>query len=364
MVIDNSGYAHDVLAAKIQRFFNEKIESVGRIPIGELSSANGAVASKSSGVHKIKVHFSDGTSHCLALKSKSQRTLVNGILLLSKKSPKLRLDLILNHKVFGYTNSHRREISIYQKLDKTLNSRTINYIGSFRTAPKTYNILFDYYEPDNKKLTLETAKRILDEILSFHILYYGDIKKAQHLGLNIYSPADYRRTKRCIYELYNSRHDENIRLYGKKTDEAINDYINNIDKVMEQYSYHRSFTHNDFSTRNIFFDNNKILFYDFELSCYQNPEHDLIEFLMYDLGYFTNDEAMELINYYQYGLKRGGIEIPDQDYEKLLIYNAYEFIVNRLSMTKTINDNVELDFAKLSIPNSTRLLKILEARNG
>jgi hypothetical protein len=363
MLSDNSNQGGAILVKRIQNFFGEKIENIEKTSLGKLSSANGAVASRNSGVCKLDVYFSNGESCSLALKSKSQRTLVNGIILLSKNSPRLRLDLILNHKVFGYNNSHRREISVYQKIDKILGEYIVKYRGSFRTILKTYNLLFDYYEPNSKKLTLKITKKILDEILSFHVLYYGDIEAAQDMGLNIYSPGDYRRAKKCIYELYNSRHDENVRLYGKKRNERINDYIKNIDKTIEQYSYHRSFTHNDFSTRNIFFNKNKVLFYDFELSCYQNPEHDLIEFLMYDLGSFEDDEAMELIDYYKRGLRQSGIDISDQDYDKLLLYNTYEFIVNRLSMTKTINDNVELDFAKLSVPNSVRLLKILEARS-
>ena len=81
---------------------------------------------------------------------------------------------------------------------------------------------------------------------------------------------------------------------------------------------------------------------------------------MYDLGNFTDDEVKKIIEYYKRGLKRGGIYPGDKEFNRLLNYNAYEFTVNRLSMTKTINDNVKLDFAKLSIPNSVKLFKILD----
>ena len=353
-----------VLVDNFQDIFDKKIKSVNRISLDNLSSANGAVVAKNSGVCRVNVNFCDGTSCDLALKSKSQRTLVNGIMLLSRSNPKLRLDLILNHRIFGYNDSHRREINIYRKIDKTLDDNIIKYRGSFRTASKTYNILFNFYESNNEELTLEIAKKILDKILSFHILYYGNVDSAREMGLNVYRPVDYKRAKKCIYELYNSRNNENINLYGKKKNEIIIEYIKNIDKIMEQYVYHRTFTHNDFSTRNMFFNRDRILFYDFELSCYQNPEHDLIEFLMYDLGSFTDGEVKELIEYYKRGLKSGGVEISNRDFNRLLLYNTYEFIINRLSMTKVINESVELDFAKRSIPNSVRLLKIVEAING
>ena len=81
---------------------------------------------------------------------------------------------------------------------------------------------------------------------------------------------------------------------------------------------------------------------------------------MYDLSNFTDQETKKLIDYYKKGLTKNNIAISNEEYKKLLIYNAYEFIVNRLSMTKTINDTVTLDFAKTSIPNSKRLLRILE----
>lgn len=349
-----------ILLKKIQPFFDKQISSVYRFPLGGLSSANEAVGSKNSGVCRLEIHFSDGEKQELALKSKSQRTLVNGIMLLSKKSPKLRMDLLLNHKIFSYNDSHRREIGIYKKIDESLTKNMACYKGSFITFPRTYNLLFSFYNESTEKLSLNLAKKILDEILEFHIFYYNDDNSARKLGLNIYTPNDYKNAKKCIYGLYNSRHKENIKLYGEKKDREISDFIDNIDKIIAKYSWHRSFTHNDFSTRNMFFDKGRFLFYDFELSCYQNPEHDLVEFLMYDLGSFTDKEVKELIEYYKRGLRQGGVEILDEDYYKLLVYNAFEFVVNRLSMTKTINERAELDFAKLSVPNSIRLLKILE----
>lgn len=349
-----------ILYKKVQPFFDTKIKSINVSNLNNLSSANKAVASKSSGVRKLTIHFNNNTVKQIVIKTKSPQTLINGILILSKKSPKLRLNLIKNHKTFSYNDSHRREVSVYQNIDNSLSDYLIKYHGSFTSFPKTYNLLFDYYNITNNKLSLENAEKLLSGILAFHSFYYNDIKSAKKMGLNVYTPADYKHTKNCIYELYNSRHTENLKLYGEKQDQAINHYIDNIDRIMQTYKDHRTFTHNDFSTRNTFLAKNQVLFYDFELSCFQNPEHDLIEFLMYDLSNFTDQETKKLIDYYKKGLTKNNIVISNEEYKKLLIYNAYEFIVNRLSMTKTINDTVALDFAKTSIPNSKRLLKILE----
>lgn len=351
---------YSILQKKIQPLFDKQIDAINQSSLDNLSSANQAVASKNSGIHKLIISFHDGTTKHLAMKTKSQQTLINGILLLSKSSPKLRIELIKNHKVFAYNSSHRREISIYQNLDRSLSNHHIKYYGFFVSFPKTYNLLFDYYNDQSESLTFQNAKRLLDGILTFHTFYYKDIESAKRLNLNIYTPTDYKNAKNCIYDLYNSRHTENLKLYGEKQDQAINHYINSIDRIMQTYKDHRTFTHNDFSTRNTFLAKNQVLFYDFELSCFQNPEHDLIEFLMYDLGSFTDQEAKKLIDYYKNSLAKNNITISNEDYKNLLIYNAYEFIVNRLSMTKTINDTVALDFAKTSIPNSKRLLKILE----
>lgn len=350
----------DATTNNIQRFFDKKIDEIQRTTVGYFSSANGAVASKKSGLCKLNVRFVDGSVKELALKTKSQRTLVNGIMLLSKKSPRLRFNLIMNHKIFSYNDSHRREISVYRNMDEDLKKNVIKYRGHYLSALKTYNIIFDYHAPNKTKLTLKVAKQMIDAILAFHIRYYNDIEAARRLGLNIYSPQDYRRAKNCIYGLYDSRKEEGIKLYGEKKNDEINNYISNIDRIMEKYAHHRSFTHNDFSTRNTFYDENGVRLYDFELSCFQNPEHDLVEFLMYDIQSLTDSEVKELIRYYRQGLRRGGIEIDDKEFRELLICNAYEFVVNRLSMTRTINANVELDFAKVSVPNSVRVLKLLE----
>lgn len=346
---------------KVQRFFDTEIDSIKKYDLGAVSSANSAVASKKYGVHKMDVKLKDGSTHEFALKTKSQKTLVNGIMLLSKKSPKLRLELIKNHKIFSYNDSHRREISVYKNIDADLKKYILNYHGYYKNGLiKRYNLLFDYHNNPNEKLDLKTAKRIIDIILLFHVRYYNDINSAKKLDLNVYSPSDYRRAKKCIFGLYNSRHDENIKLYGEKKDKEINKYIENIDKIMKKNAWHRSFTHNDFSSRNIFYSKDEILFYDFELACFQNPEHDLVEMLFYDLENFTDKEVRELINYYKVGLKLAGIDISDKDYYELIKDNTFEFVVNRLSMTKTINEHVHLDFADASIPNSKRLLKIVE----
>ena len=346
---------------KVQKFFDGEIDSVQKYDLKNASSANSAVASKKYGVHRMDVKLKDGSTEELALKSKSQKTLVNGILLLTKKNPKLRLDLILNHKIFSYNDSHRREISVYKNIDDSLRKHLINYRGYYKNGlVKKYNIMFDYHNIKNEKLNVKTAKRILDTILEFHIRYYNDIESAKKMNLNIYTPNDYRRAKKCIFKLYDSRHEENVKLYGEKKDQEIVEYINDIDKIMKKTAWHRTFTHNDFSTRNIFYNKDKVLFYDFELACFQNPEHDLMEMFFYDLECFTDIEVKELINYYKDGLRHGGIEISDDDFAEMIKYNTFEFVVNRLSMTKTINDHVHLDFADVSIPNSVRLLKLVE----
>ena len=229
------------------------------------------------------------------------------------------------------------------------------------TPSFSHHIVLDYCDINNPSLNLSSAKRMLDAIFDFHSLYYGDISSAQKMQLNIYSGKDYQKSKKIISELYHSRHDDNIRRYGKKNDQKIGAFIDDIEETMDKYKDHRTFTHNDFSTRNCFIDDKQVKFFDYELSCYQNPEHDLIEFLMYDLDSFTNTEVKKLLDYYGKKIKsHSKMKVSDSEYQELLKINAYEFIINRLSLTRTINDYVPLDFAKTSIPNSTRLLNILE----
>ena len=187
--------------------------------------------------------------------------------------------------------------------------------------------------------------KTLDVIIKFHKQYYGKKECCDIYRLNYYTNHDYKRSRKLLSYIFHKIENflENIHIYHKNLPE------------------HRSLTHNDFTTRNIFFLKEDLLIYDWELACYQNPEHDLIEFLIFELHKFADDEVRELIAYYKNNLLSAlNINIQKADYERILEFNTLEYIVNKLSVYRLADVSLKLAFIKQMCKNAARILVIIE----
>lgn len=346
----------------LQKNFDKEIIDIKQEKINDISSISNQVAMKKIGIYCLNIFFKDGCDEKTILKIKSKNILKNGINLLSKSNLKLKIGLLLNHKIFSYDNSCKREIQIYENIDNLLKNNMIKYYGSFiDSRENTYNLIFKYYDFKKEKLTFGIAKKILENITNFHVFYYNRKDLIKKMKLNNYSKKDYKRAMKNIKMIFDFNNEENIQYFGEVRTKKILNFIKNIDKYVSKYSYHKSFTHNDFSTRNIFYSNEKILFYDFELACYQNPEHDLIEFLIYELENFNKNEILELISFYKDTLlNKINVRIDKEEYKQILLFNTYEFIINRLSLLRLASKTIEINFIDKLLINSNKLLDILE----
>ncbi len=346
----------------LQRIFDKQIINIKQYKIDNISSISNLVATKRIGIYCLNIFFEDGYCEKAILKVKSRDILRNGINLLGKNNLKLKIGLIINHKVFSYDNSCKREIKIYNNIDDTLKHNVIKYYGNYiNSNDNSYNLIFKYYDFKKQDLTVDITKKILESIIEFHVFYYNKSEEIKKLELNNYNDKDYKKSIKNIKMMFNSNYKENIKYFGEKRSNKILEFIENIDKYISKYSFHKTFTHNDFSTRNMFYSSNEVLFFDFELACYQNPEHDLVEFLIYELENFTKDEVIELINFYKKELLyKVNAEINDEDYKELLLFNTYEFIVNRLSLLRMASKTINIDFVEKLLINSNKLLDILE----
>ncbi len=116
-----------------------------------------------------------------------------------------------------------------------------------------------------------------------------------------------------------------------------------------------------FLYRNIAGRNNRVLFYDFELAAYQNPEHDLIEFLAYEMDRYDDGTVYKIIDLYR-NLMRKKINygFSDEEYREVLMINTYEFIANRFSTIRLASYRIKSIDIKRLTQNINRLLDLLE----
>ena len=346
---------------QIQKLFDKKILQIEEQELEGVSSINNMVALQHSGIYHLDVTFEDGSTEELLWKVKSNDVIKNGINLVSGKTLSLKLDLILNRKILGYNQSYLREDAIYQAIDPALKKDMIEYFGCFTDRKaRTENLIYRYYSGKERIMDREGFYDILAHIMPFHVRYMNRPDEAEALMLNIYSERDYRKARHCLHSMFDLRKEENLRSYGEAREQRIHAFIDRIHTEYTRFADFRTFTHNDFSRRNIFLWKHGGLFYDFELAAYQIPEHDVAEILIYECHHLTDKELEDVLRVYYQDLSISSeYDLPEEEYRKRLLFCVMEFVVNRLSLLRIVSETIPMDFIDDILINTNRLMDLL-----
>ncbi len=131
------------------------------------------------------------------------------------------------------------------------------------------------------------------------------------------------------------------------------------DQVALIDGYHKTLTHNDCTTRNLCMRKDDTpVFYDWELACYQNPQHDLVELLIFCLG----DDAprsryLELAEVYRNALEQATGQTLDRErFVAVLDANALELAMLRMNLYLLGHTLLDFDFIERIYANLDRLL--------
>lgn len=350
----------------IQKFFHNKIRKIEISEPDHISSINNLVALKKHGIYRLEVEFDNRNTKTLLLKIKSNNVLKNGINIVSGKDFQLKKELILHRKILGYNQSYIREDCIYKNIDPDLKKDMIEYYGRYTDRrAKTENLVFRYYSCKEKPMDAAKIQAILDQIIHFHARYLDDENGAAFLQLNRYEKKDYQKARKCLHMMFDLRREENVRYYGTERTEEIHTFIDHIHEQYKRYGDFKTFTHNDFSGRNIFVRDSGILFYDFELACYQIPEHDVAELMIYECNVLSDEEIRGILKRYRTELKKQSrYRISEEEYYARLKFCVREFIVNRLSLLRIVSESIEINFIERLLINSNRLLDMLEEKES
>ncbi len=351
---------------QIARIMNKKIRHMEKRELEGISSINNLVALKRCGIYHIDVEFDDGKTAELLMKIKSNNVVKNGINLVSGKDFRLMKELLLHRKVLGYDQSYLREDVLYRGIEPSLKNAMIDYYGCYNDHRSgTRNLLFKYYVWKEKELNAGDLQAVLDRILPFHIFYMGKEDAAAELQLNKYSSRDYYKARPCLHMMFDLREEENNRTYGTERIREIHAFIDRIHEEEERHSAFKTLTHNDFSSRNFFVQGEEVMFYDFELACYQIPEHDVAELLVYECGTVSDEEIRELLHRYYCRLREESpYDLTEQEYLDRVLFCIREFIVNRLSLLRIVSESIEIDFIEQLLINTNRLLDLFQQKEG
>ena len=325
--------------------FSSKINGLKEEKIYIENSISNIVGSNKLNMKRYSFSLDD-KDYDVLIKHSSPKIILNGVKILSSGKLSTALGLLNNHRLFDYDKSNLREKKIYENIDESFRRIMIPYYGSYKNDMVLKNIRinnrYDY-------------KEIIKEITKLHIFYYGKKEIVSLFQLNNQNIKDYKKAKKILIKMYSeleNRIDKELR---------IEEFINNIDQYLGKYIKHQTLTHNDFSTRNIFMDDEQLYIYDWELAAYQNPEHDLIELLAYSLEQIDTKEVKEIIRMYRKELySKINVKYNDQEYKEILINNLKKFIAIRLTMLRIANKKIKMDFIDILINNCNKLYYIIE----
>ena len=269
------------------------------------------------------------------------------------------LKVVYAHRIFGFNNGRRREKLFYEKVDNSLRTVLPQFLGAHE-LPKGQNVSLAMMKfSQGHEANFDDLHRIIDLITNFHAKYYGKRKTIEEMNLNYYTPKDYHRARGTLRALFRYYYDDNVRIYGEKLARVISDFVDCIDEEYMTVMDNQTLTHNDLTPRNIYIDDEKIIIYDWELACYQNPEHDLVELLFttVDDG-CTSAQIREVITYFHRQLaNKTRREISNEEFAKIMRFNALEYVVNRLAIYRSYSKKNPCELAKRCERNARKVLE-------
>lgn len=343
----------------IRRIFGQTPVKISCSALADDSGVTNRISSAKAGVRRYDVTFPDGSTSFVG-KRKSRLIVSNGIKMLSGTDICLFIQLIKAHKLYGYNSSAIREAALYRGIDPSLKrflpdikGTAVNTSGgecfiAMEILPQHSNFSGRLYEA-------------LDTIALFHARYLDDESSVEKLKLNNYTSADYKRTRGSLARIFRNLSKENTAAFGKSRCSVIEHFINNIHEEFSRVETRRTLTHNDLCDRNICATDDRLCIYDWELACYQNPEHDAMELVISVMDRLSDAEAKDALHHYRKTMEElTGNVLSDERYSELLRFNTLEYCVNKLSMLRRAGIYLGLDYTEKLAENTARMMDILE----
>lgn len=332
----------------LKKIFKSDINNPKEIKLKIYNSISNIVGSKKLNIQRYTFE-SNSKKYDIILKQSSPKILINGIKILSNNNISILIELLMKHKIFDYDNSYFRERKIYKNMNIKFKKYLIPYYGNYKNniAIKNISINNEY-----------NYKKIITKMIDVYTFYYNKKEIVKLFQLNNHSYKNYKKAKKLILKMYNQLDQSIIDSQIK-----IEEFINNIEKYERKFENHKTLTHNDFSTRNIFMDSKNLFIYDWELSSYQNPEHDLIELLVYNYHDIGEKEVEKLIVFFKNTLyPKINVTFTNEEYKEILLFNLRKFIAIRLTMLRITNKKLKMHFINQLINNCNNLYNLIERK--
>lgn len=363
------------------------VKRVKRMPRKSCSGIISTITSRSSGVHGLHRFLvtgqtSDGERRIpvfLKLKA-SSRELAEIGLKVAKLTGEDRLPGLYESQshIFCLDDSHIRELKIYQDIDPRVLAYCPKIYGTMANPRREiYAVLMEdltgsrYYDSIHRggNWNRESIKTVLSDMAALHAVYFDRYQGLKEMNIYRLGKDFVCSASELLKELtqFNAmRYPELISPRIKEIYQAfLYDLEENIDRML---SFPQTLTHNDFNPRNLCLRKGNrqpsTVLYDWELAFFQNPQHDLLEFLIFVLKEGSPRE--EYLNYADFYLGRLqgilGKEFSRRHFLDVLDLNAVFFALVRMNLYLLGHNILKLGFLERVYKNLTAFIE--NSRHG
>ncbi|RZF21311.1 hypothetical protein DAY19_06395 [Halobacteriovorax vibrionivorans] len=229
-----------------------------------------------------------------------------------------------------FTKCHIREIEAYRMVSRDFSRYIPTLHGTYiNTQKEAYLILlenlnFSQVELINTEASPElwissTRELIYDAISKVHTSFLSS-EEVSNSSLNLgKTKVDADLTKSIITYIRAQRY------ISAETESKLEEILSNINKWAKLIDEGpKTLTHNDFNPRNICFKKGRPCFYDWELSRFNSPYRDLVEFMS-----FTTPSE-EIASDIELFFEKDGIELERNEKLENMLACSYEYLLNRV----------------------------------
>ncbi|MFW7379863.1 MAG: phosphotransferase [Oligoflexus sp.] len=278
--------------------------------------------------------------------------------------------------VFGYKNSERREVRVYQELQAPLKKFMPEVYGT-RLDPERgiQAILLEDLSADLKQHKIlhweeDEMIRAIDALAEMHSVFFNRFEDLPaDIGVDRFSSDRLLAAKGLLEELTQFNHERFPELVDTALMKRMSRQLENLPDLLKCFqSFPETLIHYDFNPRNICWKNSQsaqsqLVAYDWELCCFHNPQYDLVELLIYSLPKVASRDLLErLISRYQEQLeKRVGESWNKADFKRVLHANIYLYLLVRGNLHLLVHNLLNFDYIDAVYKNLHRLLSHFEA---
>ncbi len=274
--------------------------------------------------------------------------------------------------IFGFENSHLREINIYRnarpellRFCPAIYGTMINHqreiyavLMEDLTGNNYYDSIFRIHSWDD-----QATRTVLRDMAAMHALYLDRYEGLDRMNIQRVDKEFVNSATALMEELthFNARRYPDLIPDGvlKAYRHFLRDMDSQVDRML---SFPMTLTHNDFNPRNLCIRTGEVspatVLYDWELALFQNPQHDLIEFLVFVMrDKSPRKDYLRYADFYIQCLEKElSASIDRTHFVEVLDINALFFALVRMNIYLLGHNILKLEFLERVYTNLSRYI--------